>query len=75
MAAHGRWMRTRNAAPGREGSGRDGERGGARNRKGEFIPTSFVGVRRLEAYGQIPRDRTQLRPILPRIESHRATTS
>lgn len=43
--------------------------------KREFIPTSFVEVRRLEASGQIPRGQERRHPTLPRIESHRATTS
>jgi len=43
--------------------------------KGEFIPTSFVGVRRLEADAQIPSGRAGPHPRLPRTGSLRATTS
>jgi hypothetical protein len=53
-AAHGSWLRTGHAAPGRERSWRNGERGGARNRKGEFTPISFLGRCEFQAAGQIP---------------------
>jgi hypothetical protein len=52
--AHSCWLRTRNAAPGRERSGRNGERGGAQNWKGEFTPTSSLGRCGFQAAGQIP---------------------
>jgi hypothetical protein len=52
--AHGSWWRTRHAAPGRERSGRNGERGGARNWKDEFTPTSSLGRCEFQAAGQIP---------------------